>query len=294
MGIRFHCSECRERLHVKDFLGGKRGVCPKCHSSIWIPERSGLAVAGEADAEPESDGRTDQEYSAEGVNKASSHGAQPQRATPNGALRGAGPGSSTAIADEGPSVANETSRTSRRARGGEEKSVPVPDRGETARRSRDPAPESVPRHPQSVSAPMPQTPAADPFVQGAAVVWHVRPASGGQYGPADGATMKKWVGEGRVPVDALVWRSDWSQWRRAGDELTGYLPAVVPAPGPAHVVPAHVVPAPVARAVEAAGKLARINDLKRRRRAQWIAVVAVLSCVAVVLIVALIAVLRRS
>ncbi|MCA9188679.1 MAG: DUF4339 domain-containing protein [Pirellulaceae bacterium] len=37
MGIRFVCHACQERLHVKAFLGGKRGICPKCNAKIQIP-----------------------------------------------------------------------------------------------------------------------------------------------------------------------------------------------------------------------------------------------------------------
>lgn len=37
MGIRFLCTSCRKKIHVKDFLAGKRGICPKCGAGVDIP-----------------------------------------------------------------------------------------------------------------------------------------------------------------------------------------------------------------------------------------------------------------
>ena len=48
-------------------------------------------------------------------------------------------------------------------------------------------------------------------------VWYVRPASGGQFGPAKTDIMRTWLAEGRVGTDTLVWREGWRDWREAGD-----------------------------------------------------------------------------
>ena len=48
-------------------------------------------------------------------------------------------------------------------------------------------------------------------------VWYVRPPSGGQYGPADGAIMQRWLDEGRVGADSLVSREGWPDWKIATD-----------------------------------------------------------------------------
>jgi hypothetical protein len=48
-------------------------------------------------------------------------------------------------------------------------------------------------------------------------VWYVRPPSGGQYGPARGDVMRKWIGEGRISADSMVWREGWDDWRSGGD-----------------------------------------------------------------------------
>ncbi len=37
MGIKFDCEHCGRTLNVKDFLAGKRGICPKCGGRIEIP-----------------------------------------------------------------------------------------------------------------------------------------------------------------------------------------------------------------------------------------------------------------
>lgn len=43
MGIRFFCPN-GHRLHVKAFLAGKRGYCPKCGTKLLIPESSAAAL----------------------------------------------------------------------------------------------------------------------------------------------------------------------------------------------------------------------------------------------------------
>jgi hypothetical protein len=58
---------------------------------------------------------------------------------------------------------------------------------------------------------------ADPLVGADEVVWYVRPASGGQFGPAKTNIMRVWLNEGRVGTDTLVWREGWRDWREAGD-----------------------------------------------------------------------------
>jgi hypothetical protein len=62
-------------------------------------------------------------------------------------------------------------------------------------------------------------PPADPLDEAPEAVWYVRSAEGHQYGPADAAIMRAWVGEGRVQPDALVWREGWPGWREASEVL---------------------------------------------------------------------------
>lgn len=133
MGIRFLCPN-GHKLHVKDFLAGKRGVCPNCQARFYVPTQSmpNLRVApaqkrGSGDSHPPT-----------GVNQ--------------------------------------------------------------------PAASATPAGPNS-----------DPLAGPPDTHWHVRYASGEQFGPAAPDVMRRWLAEGRVPADALVWRSDWEQWRAAQD-----------------------------------------------------------------------------
>ncbi|MCA9248218.1 MAG: DUF4339 domain-containing protein [Planctomycetales bacterium] len=57
----------------------------------------------------------------------------------------------------------------------------------------------------------------DPFLEAPQASWYVRPRSGGQFGPATAEVMRRWIGEGRVSRDSLVWRDGWDDWRSATD-----------------------------------------------------------------------------
>ena len=61
----------------------------------------------------------------------------------------------------------------------------------------------------------PQQDQPDPIDEAPDAVWYVRPPSGGQFGPAKGDVMRKWLAEGRVSPEALVWREGWTDWLAA-------------------------------------------------------------------------------
>ena len=61
-----------------------------------------------------------------------------------------------------------------------------------------------------------QRSSGDPIDEAPEAVWYVRPPTGGQYGPARGDVMRRWIVEGRVSVDTLVWREGWPDWLSAG------------------------------------------------------------------------------
>lgn len=59
-----------------------------------------------------------------------------------------------------------------------------------------------------------------PAATNEAIAWYVRPAAGGQYGPATADMFQQWVREGRVAADSWVWRTGWERWKAAGEVLT--------------------------------------------------------------------------
>ena len=130
-------------------------------------------------------------------------------------------------------------------------------------------------------------------------MWYVRPPSGGQYGPAKGDVMRKWIAEGRVSSDSLVWREGWSDWRDAGTLFASLAtptasPAVVAAKTPG-VLPG--VAGPIA-AVVAASSPRSATDRKpaARKRGNEMAVAALvcLVLVCVILVTVLVIVLSQG
>ncbi|MHB0959246.1 MAG: DUF4339 domain-containing protein [Pirellulaceae bacterium] len=184
MGIKFRCQTCDKKLHVKSFLAGKRGVCPKCGAKIRIPAQSDPTLAVEEDpVEQRPPG---------GSGKERRSAAEPHRESP-----------SSPVAQKAASLV--------RPPGGSVAGSP---------------------------------PVADPITEAPDAVWYVRPPSGGQFGPADGTVMRRWLGEGRISADALVWREGWPDWKSAGpifpslevfqgrvSEATSLLPADAPTNG---------------------------------------------------------------
>ncbi len=80
----------------------------------------------------------------------------------------------------------------------------------------------------------PQTPAAaDAIAEAPGAVWYVRPATGGQFGPASADVMRSWLDDGRVSATSLVWRAGWADWQPAATVF----PQLAPAPGPPGVAP---------------------------------------------------------
>ncbi|MCB9939105.1 MAG: DUF4339 domain-containing protein [Planctomycetaceae bacterium] len=91
---------------------------------------------------------------------------------------------------------------------------------------------------QPVVMPAVEEPSTDPIAESPDSVWYVRPAAGGQYGPARGDIMRRWLAEGRVSADSMVWREGWEDWKLAAPIFPS-LDSV-----PASTKPATVKPAP--------------------------------------------------
>lgn len=220
MGIRFLCSACGKRIHVKDYQAGKRGFCPKCQARVDIPLESTIpprSRKGGSDEPDEPEEIAAVETLPADVQPAAATAAQPASA-PLGSTAAAAPvAAPPQPAAAGPAVAT----------------------------------------PAVAAAPTNLSPAApDPIAEAPHLQWYVMPALGApQYGPATGATLCQWINEGRVASESLVWRQDWPDWRRAGSVLPQLIPSMPPALVPAAgvAVPAAAVPTAAAHAGPAAG-----------------------------------------
>lgn len=216
MGIRFYCPN-GHKLNVKAFQAGRRGICPYCGVSMLIPTEStrpDTAPSPGSDNEP-------------GVLPALPAAAQPAK-QPQGQ----------------PSLQPTAQPVMRPA------SQPVvPVSAATASAGGVPSPMAAPMQPAAgwSAAPTPleaaqpaarlelapvtavPTPlAADPFAEAPTAVWYVRPASGGQFGPATGDIMRSWLAEGRVGADSLVWREGWPEWQDAAQVFPQLKPDDLP------------------------------------------------------------------
>jgi hypothetical protein len=88
----------------------------------------------------------------------------------------------------------------------------------------------------------------DPISEAPALQWYTAPPGAtSQYGPASGEEFRGWLQEGRITADALVWRQDWADWKRAGTvfpQLETAVTAGAAVPPPVAAPPA--VPLPTA------------------------------------------------
>jgi hypothetical protein len=65
----------------------------------------------------------------------------------------------------------------------------------------------------------PPTPTDSPSPTSEPIAWYVRPAAGGQFGPATTEVFQQWIEDGRVAVDSWVWRTGWADWKAGGEAL---------------------------------------------------------------------------
>lgn len=209
MGIRFHCPN-GHKLNVKAFLAGKKGVCPDCGVKLRIPDRS----------EPGLDSGIDEEKQAV---------AKPAPALP-APKPVAAPAPVAVMAAPLPSAPTPAMIPQGVPRPSGIATPVMPAGGYAPVSAPPPMPAMMPAAPSPYAAPMPgrgpQPPpppiappappgTRDPIAENPLATWFVRPPSGGQFGPARGEVMRKWLTEGRVTADSLVWREDWIDWLAA-------------------------------------------------------------------------------
>lgn len=230
MGVRFYCSGCGEKLNVKAFQGGRRGLCPYCGASIDIPTKS---------TRPSSKRRQRQESPPRhGPSGGGGLTRQPPARSPAGPPAGAqpdqGPGATPAepLGQASPITPAQTPTaplgqpTASPSPLGQPASLPssvgspgadAPIQTTSATSADPPDAAGAQTHPASAPSPSPSPAQTDPLAQSPDAVWYVRPASGGQFGPATSDVMRTWIAEGRVGPDSLVWQEGWRDWQQAAE-----------------------------------------------------------------------------
>jgi hypothetical protein len=227
MGIRFFCPN-GHRLNVKSFLAGKRGVCPDCGIGLEIPMESDARALSSKKKAVQAGGISEDD-------KATAVLDQPEPDRPEADI------SIPANTPTPPAAPLHNDFALPASIGLPPAALPEPvlpspvlptpavatpnyDLG-TVRPAGTPVPRPVVPSgvPLPASAgptpptPVPSVPPAgnDPIAEAPNAIWYVRPTAGGQYGPARGDVMRKWLTEGRVTNDSLVWREGWPDWRGA-------------------------------------------------------------------------------
>jgi hypothetical protein len=129
-----------------------------------------------------------------------------------------------------------------------------------------------------------------------AVAWYIRPAAGGQFGPASTEVFQQWIAEGRVMADCWVWRTGWADWK-SGSEALALLTGRPPV-GPATAMADAMDPLfdqgvlSAAGSVEAGTAEARRREIRRRKQ-RTRAISMILGMVALAVLVVLVVVLAR-
>ncbi len=294
MGIRFHCHHCHHELHVKDFQGGKRGRCPECQGKFRIP-------LSDAELSSEVDEATNQLAVAgtDQTSKAKLHGQESKPIGNNVAkqvvprykevtVSGAKSSAPKAQAAK-PHVPKNKAAKQHAAKAIAAKSIDSPTENEvSATQNKQTVAPKVDLAPDTQQLPR-------AIIDFPAGTWHVRPAAGGQYGPAPAETMGQWLIEGRVARDALVWRDDWSEWLSAEQAFSDYFVIEPTAIDSRTAISATESPGSntaVAQPLLTTAGRSRL-ERKHKKRQRYIVIVSILTVLFIALLVALAVVLLR-
>lgn len=241
MGIRFSCHHCGHPLNIKQDLAGKVGRCPTCQGQFRIP------LADAANSSP---------INGTGLQSASVEPTQPiaRAATSQSPVattsRSVGHAAATAVSTKPaprpialsptaprPIALSPTAKTP-------STQTPVP---QTASRNpaSQPTAKAAPKAAPDNRQPAPDaTPTAEPH-------WHVRPPSGGEYGPASDELIRTWISEYRITPSSQLKRADWKEWRVASEVFPDLLPKsnhtstpATPSAQPAAIVASSPAPKP--------------------------------------------------
>ncbi len=213
MGIKFRCPN-GHKLNVKSFLAGKKGICPHCGTKVIIPEEAQREEAAAMVAR-----------NAAEIGGSTAVAVAPVRGLADTVAFKAGPiepfvPKASPVAEIAKPVAQPVAAVKPVAPVAMAQPLNVAALPATPVVSQAVAAipmgiaPGVPVTAPLTAASLPQ-PTIDCIAEAPNAVWYVRPQSGGQFGPARGDIMRKWLGEGRVSADSLVWRDGWVDWKSA-------------------------------------------------------------------------------
>tara|TARA_R110002049_G_scaffold27321_3_gene94434 strand:- start:77879 stop:78706 length:828 start_codon:yes stop_codon:yes gene_type:complete len=271
MGIRFACHECDKQLNIKRELAGKRGVCPECSTRFRIPLQDAPTSSPIKPSHPAQSSTSD----------ATNSDATNLSRDRNGQEASAGAKVAVASAD---SAATPNSRAS----------VTPSERVS-----------SNPQQPQSDAGTSVAGISSSELLAGdSSATWYVRPPTGGQYGPASADVFRSWIDQGRVAATSLIWRDGWPQWRVASEVLSELIKPPTESDSKSAVAgtsvavvgstPDHDRAAAGRDGDIVLGGRSDVGVQRRARSGRRIAMIAVLSAIAITLIVALVLVLNRG
>lgn len=263
MGIRFLCPNCGHKLNVKSFLAGKRGVCPQCTSGLDIPLESQITKeTGKSGEDAQEVISMTPPPPAAGLLPARDRKSAPDDSDKDAPWL-------SIPKPEAPAV-NPTPLPSFLAPSSKSPTAPARPASDTPPTVPMQAPgANLPAVPMGRGlAPTPAIGRPDPVDEAPDAVWYVRPPSGGQYGPARGEVMRKWMTEGRVSRDSLIWREGWNDWQLAGQVFptSGLVAPPPPPPNASNTAYAPSSPLPIT---------SRALHQRRQRTSQTLALITV-------------------
>ena len=298
MGIKFLCENCEKKIHVKDFLAGRRAKCPHCNTSIRIPDASTITGDIAQTDQPATDEPTGIDVETASKSKADV-GAAVVTKTKDRSSRSKQEKADISPRQEALSDTKSSSAKPSTAAAVAKMENPAPKVEAATAAAPNPAPTQT-------------APANDPFAEAGNAMWYVAPPSGGQYGPADSKLLQSWIAEGRVSADSLVWREGWADWKSASVVMQVPNAPAVPPPTGAETASSATNGSAAASAnadsiVEPAEKkqtaktakadkssVIRYHRAHQRSRGLGIMLVAALAIVSVALVVVLIFVLKMN
>ncbi len=194
MGILFSCPQCVRPLNVGDEFAGRPGLCPNCRQTIAVPRSSEIAQQ-EFRHRLEEWTRRQQppttQPQAESTAMSAAHGKTPLPMSLPPLVTGhAGVPSPTPLSE--------------------------PERNQP---EMDAVTQIATESQQVAKALSAKFSASSPASSHDSdhLVWFVRPAAGGQFGPASGKLLQQWMTEGRVTGDSYVWCQGWDDWQLAAE-----------------------------------------------------------------------------